>query len=1315
MQTNNNNDHALKIIEDPGAQSKVSKITEAQTMKQKSKVLSDEEQQRIDDSTFSITIPELSKILDQYRTRLQGDDDLKEMESLGGDEGILAKLKTDRISGVSSIENREEQFGSNKLFEKPIPHFCHYVAESLKDTMLQLLMIAAAVQIVLGATLSDEPERDWVDGVSILIAVVVVVTVSSVTDWKKEHQFKDLSDEQKKETKFGVVRNGITTNMQADDILVGDVITVNYGEILPADAILIDGNNVKADESALTGESKELKKMTYQECIDKREEEIKEGNDIKKVTLPSPVLLSGTNIISGSGHGLIIAVGKYSQKGQIRNMVENAQEDGQTPLEQKLESIASQIGKFGIVAGCVTLVALFIRFGINYVGKTNSFNDTSSTNSILTTFVQNFPDLIEQNKGIVHHANVTLTNPKLQIGGEILNIILLCVSIIVVAIPEGLPLAVTLSLAFSIRKMMDKQNLVRKMHACETMGGANIICTDKTGTLTKNEMTVTKIYDCKKEINLQKLNNQGAVGKLEVKQENVPETQSDRPLLNQQNLIEEYFTMKYFDLLKIGLGVNIVATINDLNEPNEKGRTEEITECNKTDFAFVNFLYLLNVMINPIRKKYYPENGTVKQIPFSSKRKRMSTLIASSEFPTGYRLFTKGGADFLLKNVTKYVDPETLSIHPFDNNKNNECLEQMKKFNDETLRTLSICYKDISKSEYESFKSGAEDDPSIDKRDLILCAIFGIKDILRPTVPNAVEQCHTAGVNVIMVTGDNLYTAVAIAKECNILNAEMDISNKIEQEPSNEIKDQNEKDKMMEEVLQQQPYAMTGTTFYNIIGGLICETCKLEAEKECKCAKTADEAKHLGKKEVRKDAIGNMENFKKITENLCVLARSQPVHKYSLVLGLKALKNVVAVTGDGTNDAPALSRSDVGFAMGKAGTDIAKEASDIIILDDDFSSIVVAILWGRNIYDNIRKFLQFQLTVNFCACILVFICACIGNETPLKPIQMLWVNLIMDSLGSLCLATESPYDELLLRKPTKRHESIINGKMWKHIIFQALFQLGVLLFLYLYAPYFVKENDPVRLSENAIIQMCYSKLPGDTKIDNIIHGSSAYWTSDDLFNFELDENICGEYSNKQDLSVAYKYYNSSNSGSVHMTLMFNVFVLYTLFNQINSRILDDSFNIFKRIFSNLYFPIIFLVEAALQVLIIFFGRSAFHTTERGLTGEQWGISIGFGAITFVVSIIAKLIPIDKCIQNCLDKSAAKEELMEEENEKEKDDNNNKSDQHEDENVSVNTNQKLIQNKMQGVDQSDKQTEDYNVLVNEIQVGKKNDNKNELLE
>ena len=563
------------------------------------------------------------------------------------------------------------------------------------------------------------------------------------------------------------------------------------------------------------------------------------------------------------------------------------------------------------------------------------------------------------------------------------------------------------------------------------------------------------------------------------------------------------------------------------------------------------------------------------------------------------------------------------------------------------LRSLYICYKDITEEEFEDAeKYKNSDGKTLDQYDLIFIACVGIRDSLRNGVKDAVSKCHSAGVNVIMVTGDNIITATAIAKDCGILGKDVNLDNltpaDIEQEP--ELTENLEKrNSHLNDLLETKPKALTGNSFYLAIGGLICSTCGKDTNL-CKCPKTEAEAEQIAnktgkeKQPIKNDTIKYKNKFQELTRNLKVMARSQPLHKYALVLGLKEMDKIVAVTGDGTNDAPALSKSDVGFAMFD-GTDIAKEASDIVILDNNFSSLVIAIIYGRNIYDNIRKFLQFQLTVNFCACLLVFICACIGNETPLTTIQMLWINLIMDSLGSLALATEPPYEELLHREPTRKEESIINGKMWKHIGFQSVIELVLLIFLYLYAPHFIKEDDYVRLAENKIIEKCFEQFPGKTPVDNIIYGTSPQWDNDFKINHTLTESSCGKYFESNDLSIAYEEYVRYNAGTTHMAIVFNVFVIYTLFNQFNCRVIDDSFNIFVRMGNNLFFPIITLLELALQVILIEFGRDAFKCTERGLTLYQWLIVIGFSAVTFVLSIIVKLIPIDGLIQGCLDKPA----------------------------------------------------------------------------
>ena len=596
---------------------------------------------------------------------------------------------------------------------------------------------------------------------------------------------------------------------------------------------------------------------------------------------------------------------------------------------------------------------------------------------------------------------------------------MLCVSIIVVAIPEGLPLAVTLSLAFSIKKLMDQNNLVRKMHACETMGGANYICTDKTGTLTKNEMNIFKYLTVKKEYVLEETIKIETTIDLNKKAENI----AGRKIREDHH---NYFSNDlYWEQVRLSIALNVDGNIKELEFPDENGDIEYFETKNKTDKAFIDFLYRFKESINNLRVKYISNKKFYKQIAFDSKRKCMTTLIKHDIFPTGYRLYTKGGAEKVNTICQSYLDPETGEVNPITDNERNFINDYIKQFNRQMMRSLYLCYKDISAEEYENVD--VTEDIDVDQNDCVFIGVVGIRDSLRNGVKEAVEKCHSAGVNVIMVTGDNIITATAIAKDCNILEPDLDMDNLTPYDIEEEAEltdDPKRKEEHINNILNYKPKALTGNTFFNAIGGLVCSSCKLDTY-QCKCPKTEAEAEKLQKETgredipIKNDTIKDPQKFLDLISNLKIMARSQPIHKYALVLGLKELGKTVAVTGDGTNDAPALSKSDVGFSM-FAGTDIAKEASDIVIMDNNFSSLVVAIIYGRNIYDNIRKFLQFQLTVNFCACLLVFICACIGNETPLTTIQMLWINLIMDSLGSLALATEPPYDELLNRQPTKK-------------------------------------------------------------------------------------------------------------------------------------------------------------------------------------------------------------------------------------------------------------------------------------------------------
>ena len=564
--------------------------------------------------SFLINAQTLEELMGAYKERGLENRDLQFISKLGGIEEILKKLRTSSKKGISSLEDRINDFGSNKVFIEPVPPFCSYVWESLEDLMVRILIVAALVQIILGATLGEDPSKDWIDGLSIIFAILVVTLVGSITNYQKENKFHELNDIQNEGTKYNVIRNGNNINLPSDDLLVGDLIHIMIGDIMPADLLLVEGNGIKMDESSLTGESETLKKEIYEKCI-----LYKNDNNDKLIKVPSPLLLSGTNCVEGSGMAIVIAVGEHSQKGIIKRTVDNAQENSQTPLEEKLESIAEKIGYFGMFAGIVTLIALFIRFGVDYTKNNKEYNDESLLQSLMGFYIMNNNNKVNDKK-IMSIVNMKLTNPKKNISRNILDIIMLCVSIIVVAIPEGLPLAVTLSLAFSIKKLMDKNNLVRKMHACETMGGANYICTDKTGTLTKNEMNVFKVLTANKEITLKET--------LDI--ENAGTLDNGNHETTQKKMREEhmvYFNNENFwEILKISIALNIDCNIKFLDKPNINGDMEECETKNKTDNAFIDFLYRFKSPISIERQKYINDKQLYKQMPFDSKKKKNDNL-----------------------------------------------------------------------------------------------------------------------------------------------------------------------------------------------------------------------------------------------------------------------------------------------------------------------------------------------------------------------------------------------------------------------------------------------------------------------------------------------------------------------------------------------------------------------------------------------------------------------------------------------------------------------------------------------------------------
>ncbi|KAK9987374.1 hypothetical protein SO802_032325 [Lithocarpus litseifolius] len=811
------------------------------------------------EASLGIHPDELASIVDKQ--------DIESLKIHGGVEGIARKIHVSLNGGVNTkdLPTRQKNYGFNCFTEKPSKKFLMLVWKSLQDFPLIIPVLSAMVSIGLGIPTEGWPKGIY-DGLGGIVGMFLVIMVTAICEYKQSLQFMDL-DREKKKIFIQVTRDGKREKVCIYDLVVGDIVHLSIGDQVPADGIYISGYSLLIDKSSLSGE-----------------------NEPANVNEENPFLLSGSKVQDGLGKMLVTTVGMRTKWGKLMETLNDGGED-KTPLQVKLNSVASIIGKIGRTFSVLTFLVLIVRY---LVVKALNYEFTKWSSSDALTIVIYFAT---------------------------------AVSILDTAIPEAFPLAVTLSLDFAMRKLKEERALVRHLSACEIMGSASFICTDKSGTLTTNNMVVDKVWISEKSIDVK--GNASEALKSEI---------SERVL---GILLQAIFQ---------NTGSEVV---NDDNGKNSILGTP-------TESALLKFGLLLGDDFDAQHREF----KILKVKPFNSVRKKMSVLAA---LPDGrVRAFCKGESEIILRMCDKIVDCNGEPVFLPE--------EQVKKITDVingfasgALRTLCLAFKDVADTSIMN---------SIPDSGYTLIAVVGIKDPVRSGVKEAVLTCLAAGITVCMVTEDNIYTAKAIARECGILT--------------------------------KDGVAIEGPEFRSM----------------------------------------SPEEMKDIIPRIQVMAWSLPSDKHTLVTHLrKTFGEVVAVvTGDGTNDAPAFHESDIGLAMDIAGTQVAKDCAEVIILDENFMTIVNVIRWGRAVYINNQNFLQFQLTVIVVALVLHFASACISGSTPLTAVQLLWVNF-MDAVGALALATEPPNEELMKRPPVRRGVSFITKAMWRNIIGHSVYQLAVLAIL----------------------------------------------------------------------------------------------------------------------------------------------------------------------------------------------------------------------------------------------------------------------------
>lgn len=987
------------------------------------------------------------------------------------------------------FSDRMRVFSDNRLPEKKAKSLLQLVWITFNDKILIMLSIAAAVSLAVGLYQTfgqkhsaDEPAVEWIEGVAIIVAILIVVIVGSLNDWQKERQFAKLN-RKKTDRMVKVVRSGRMQEISIFDVLVGDVMQLETGDMIPVDGVLIEGHNVKCDESQATGESDLIRKRDADEVY----AAIARNDGHESLRKMDPFIQSGARVMEGLGTFMVTATGVHSTYGKTMMSLQDDPEI--TPLQMKLNVIADYIAKLGGAAALLLFVVLFIEF--------------------LVRLPKLGPEVTSAEK-----------------GQDFINIFIVVITIIVVAVPEGLPLAVTLALSYATTKMVRENNLVRQLKACEVMGNATTICSDKTGTLTQNRMRVVagsigtvhrfgedadepagdKETEAKAKVSPQSMLHDGA--REPTPRELVNTLSKDVRALLMQSIVvnstafegevaaepEAVAAKKPWWKLGKAKQTTTTAAIQ------EKPKLEFVGS--KTESALLTFARE-HLSMGPLAEERANAARTLQLIPFDSGRKCMGVVV---ELPggRGARLLVKGASEIVLRHCTQMLRDPTQDTTTAPLTEENQTMlgAMIEQYAGHSLRTIGLVSRDFAQwppAEARRGRNGGSDSEvsfSDIFHDMTFVGLVGIKDPLRAGVREAVKDCQHAGVIVRMVTGDNRLTAQAIALDCGILQ---------KGDPA-----------------QTGEVVLEGPTFRNM---------------------------------QREEQVA-------MIPRLRVLARSSPEDKRVLVQRLKELGETVAVTGDGTNDAPALKLADVGFSMGISGTEVAKEASAIILMDDNFASIVKALRWGRAVNDAVKRFLQFQLTVNVTAVLLTFVSAVSSSDesSVLTAVQLLWVNLIMDTLAALALATDPPHPTVLDRKPERKGSSIISTTMWKMIIGQAAYQLAITFMLYFGGKKILPSSDQ------------------DADDDQV------------------------------------------------QTLVFNTFVWMQVFNQWNNRRLDNHFNIFEGITQNYFFLAISLIMMGGQVLIIMVGGVAFNIADAGQSGVMWGYAIAFGFISIPIGMAIRLVP-----------------------------------------------------------------------------------------